>query len=777
MKVNLLQVLSKKSLVKKFTGFKIILSCFIGAALICLIAEAIGQTGMEAVLRFDLNWGSKYAYQTNSKKVFGSGIFRYFGVPIFDGSQHLGIRLPNFASNYTLHPLVFLSKWISTYRLTRLYVFLSISLVFYFISLTFKSWNLKYWKTATLFSSTALSGPIFIFLIHLDWAITVTTFCGIFTLTTVLVDKALYLTQLSTSDLHRVLAKLVFAFSLLITSHPVGFFIAIPLFVLSAIRFVRLRPISIPYLKFFSAFIPMMLIVLISVYQILEKSSEQIRLGSGSLFDFFQPQRVASPLKFIFSITVAVFVSALQPIFWILDLSPHITSRSDFLAWPLLAGAFAFSFIRSKHQTKSVFSLRKNIKFSFSFYLLSSILVGLVSKHKFFGISWIIRADGWEYVVAMFGIVVISSPILLLTAIQSNERILDFKFWRKNSMVSSLLLVGFAVSISYPIVALIKGPSVVATASYEQLKNSDGLSIVQRTNLRANRRFIFLKSEVFEGTRGLSSLQRGWLPILGIPHPLILSRNGYPTPAGTPSYQDPGTLSNDLGYTEFYANQCSPRLYDFLGIDTIIADNQDKGCSGQITRYFGSGSEIHHFQPEICYGIKTCSIRTRLGEKDFSGLSVNAIQPKAFHSFYLTEKFSDDESVCALENSSCLEKLQSDQYLKLNENPLKFCEQTCWINYDYKIPENARFLVIPVNFDKSISVIDQDTKQSLKLENVQGLVGVRTVQDQLIGTLEINIVADIKMKMWVFATYLHTFLLAYLIFLLFKTRVEVSVKE
>lgn len=158
-------------------------------------------------------------------------------------------------------------------------------------------------------------------------------------------------------------------------------------------------------------------------------------------------------------------------------------------------------------------------------------------------------------------------------------------------------------------------------------------------------------------------------------------------------------------------------------------------------------------------------------------MSVNAIQPKAFHSFYLTEKFSDDESVCALENSSCLEKLQSDQYLKLNENPLKFCEQSCWINYDYKIPENARFLVIPVNFDKSISVIDQDTKQSLKLENVQGLVGVRTAQDQLIGTLEINIVADIKMKMWVFATYLHTFLLAYLIFLLFKTRVEVSVKE
>ena len=371
----------------------------------------------------------------------------------------------------------------------------------------------------------------------------------------------------------------------------------------------------------------------------------------------------------------------------------------------------------------------------------------------------------------------ISSPVFLFTSIQKSNQKFSFKFLRQTPVVSALILVGLAVSTLYPVVALLKGPSRVASGNYEQLKNSDGLSIVQRTNLRANRRFIFLKSEVFEGTRGLSSLQRGWLPILGIPHPLILSRNGYPTPAGTPSYQDPGTLSTLLGYTEFYANQCSPRLYDFLGIDTIIADNQDNGCSGQITRYFGRGSEVHRFQPEICYGLKTCSITTRLGEKDFSGLSVNAIQPEGFHSFYLTEKLSGNKSVCALENSSCLEKLQSDQDLKLNENPLKFCKQSCWINYGYKIPEEAQLLVVPINFDKSISVIDKDTKQSLKLENIQGLVGVRLDQHQRSGTLEINIVADTKMKMWVFATYLHAVLLAYLVFLLYKTRVEVSVDQ
>ena len=770
-------MLFKRFLAKKRTGLKIAISCLVGSGLICLIADAIGQFGMELVLRFELNWGSKYAYQTNSNSVIGSGIFRYLGVPIFDGVQHLGIRLPNFAANYTIHPLVFLSSYITTYRLTQLFVFLNISILFYFIAITFKSWELKYWKTATLFSSTALSGPIFILLIHLDWAVWVATFCGIFTLTTLLVDKSLYVPKLSTSDLNRLLAKLIFTFSALITSHPAGFFIAIPLFILIAIRFVKLRPNLRQVSEIISVFVLMSIIAVIALAQILEKSFGEIRLPAGSLFNFFN-YRASSPFKLIFYLTTAVLVSALQPIFWILGVSPHITNLSDFFAWPLLAGSLLFSIKRSTYLPKSLVLLRKNMVLVFFGYLLCSLLVGSVAKHNVFGANLLIRADGWAYAIAMFGVVVISSPILLLTSIQKSNQKFSFKFLRQTPVVSALILVGLAVSTLYPVVALLKGPSRVASGNYEQLKNSDGLSIVQRTNLHANHRFIFLKSEVFEGRRGLSSMQRGWLPILGIPHPLVLSRNGYPTPAGSSSFQDPGTLSyTSLGYTEFYANQCSPRLYDFLGIDTIIADNQDNGCSGQITRYFGRGSEVHRFQPEICYGLKTCSITTRLGEKDFSGLSVNAIQPEGFHSFYLTGQLSDNKSVCALENSSCLEKLQSDQDLKLNENPLKFCEQSCWINYNYQIPESAQFLVIPINFDKSISVIDKDTKQSLKLENIQGLVGVRTAQDQRIGTLEINIVADTKMKMWVLATYLHAVLLAYLVFLLFKTKVEVSVDQ
>ena len=240
-----------KFLSKKCWGLKLAVSCFVGAALICLIAGEIGQTGMEAVLRFDLNWGSKYAYRTKSKEILSSGIFRYFGVAIFDGSQHLGIRMPNFGSVYTLHPLVFLSKWISTQLLTQLYVFLNISLLFYFIAITFKSWDLKYWKTATLFSSTALSGEFFILLIHLDWAVTVATFCGIFTLITVLTDKSLFMSHLNSSDVTRVLAKFLFAFSALITSHPVGFFIAIPIIIAIAIRLVKIRLNSKHTLKIF----------------------------------------------------------------------------------------------------------------------------------------------------------------------------------------------------------------------------------------------------------------------------------------------------------------------------------------------------------------------------------------------------------------------------------------------------------------------------------------------------------------------------------------------
>ena len=770
-------MLFKRCIANKRTGLKIAVSCFCGSFVICFVANFIGQYGMEGVLRFDLNWGAKYDYETNSKGVLSSGIIRSLGVPIFDGTQHLGIRLPNFGTNYTLHPLVFLSSYITTHPLTQLFVYLNISILFYFIALTFKSWDLKYWKTATLFSSTALSGVIFVLIIYHDAAAFVAVFCGVFSLTTALVDKSLYVSKLSTSDLNRLLAKFIFAFGALITSHPVGVFIVIPLFVAVTFRFVKLRSSIKRVSEIISIFVLMSIIAVICLFQILEKSSDEIRLPSGSLFDFFN-YRASSITKLIFYVTSAVLVSALQPVLWLFGLSDHITSESDFFAWPLIAGSLLFSIKKNTRSPKSIVLLRKNIALVFLGYLLSSILLSLVSKHNVFGITWLIRADGWWYAIAMFGIVVISSPIFLFTSIQKSNQRLSFKFLRQAPVISALILVGLAVSTLYPVVALVKGPSKVASANFEQFKNSDGLSIVQRTNLRANRRFIFLKSEVFEGRRGLSSMQRGWLPILGIPHPLVLSRNGYPTPAGSSSYQDPGTLSNTpLGYTEFYANQCSPRLYDFLGIDTIIADNQDNGCSGQITRYFGHGSEVHPFQPEICYGIKTCSITTRLGEKDFSGLSVTAIHPVGFHSFYLTKMFNESKSVCALENSSCLEKLQLDQDLILNENPLKFCEQNCWINYNYQIPEEAQFLVVPINFDSSISVTKKYTKQTFKTVNIQGLVGVRLDQHQRSGTLEIDIVADTKMKMWVFATYLHAILFAYLIFLLFNTRVEVSVDQ
>ena len=318
---------------KKNTALKLAISCLAGSALICLIASVIGEYGMESVLRFESNWGAKFDDENDPKEVLGSGIFTYLGVPIFDGIQNLGIRLPNFRSNYTIHPMIFISRFVATYTVTQLFVSMNLSILFYLIALTFKSWGLRYWKTATLFSSTALSGTMFILLIHLDWAVTAATFCGIFALTTVLLDKSLYTPKLSTSDFHRVLAKIIFAFSVLIATHPVGFFIAIPLFILIAIRFVKLTLRLGHAIKMIPVFVLMSIIAVVALAQISEKSFGEIRLPNGSLFDFFN-YRASSPFKLIFYLTAAVLVSALQPIFWILGVSPHITNLSDFFAWP-----------------------------------------------------------------------------------------------------------------------------------------------------------------------------------------------------------------------------------------------------------------------------------------------------------------------------------------------------------------------------------------------------------------------------------------------------------
>ena len=728
---------------------------------------------MEGALRFDSNWGASYGSQTIGKS---SGLVKYFGIPVWDGGQHLGIRLPTLSANYTLHPFVFLSEWASTSQLTLLFVLLEIAVLFYVITLTFISWDLKNWKLSSLFSTFALSGPILIFLIHNDYSVMVGTFSGIFTLITILIDKALYTEKWLPTDLSRLTIKLIFVFSSLITGHPRGFYIALPIIIVILVKLFQLRRNLIRGYCLGFALVLMSPILLVQILEMKAKSSGRIRFGGGSLFDFFQPQRVTGPLTILFYVSSAVTVSVFQPILWLLNFSPHITSRSDFFAWPLLAGALLFSLTRNNFVPKPVISLCKSICFAFLIYLLSSISVGAISKHQFSGLSWIVRADGWDYAITLLGIVVLSSPILVFASKLPSESLTSLKTWEKSPVIFALLAIGTFVSVLYPVVAVVLGPATVKTASYEPKNGGEIFTLIERANLRVGRRFVFLKSEAFEGRGGLSSMQRGWLPILGVPHPLFFTRNGYPTPASSTDYQDPLTLdSQTQGMTDLPSNQCSPKLYDFLGIDTIILDFQDSVCTEKISEYFKGKSLVNKFKPAVCYGLKACTIVTRIGTINFSEESISAIRPSGFHSFYLRKSMS--AVTCPLNEVSCLNNLEFDEQFQFSENPVKFCDEDCWMEYSYQIPTKEKMLIIPINYDPSIMVTKVDTGQTITTENVQGLVVVDLSENTSAGVLEIKIVPDSKMRFRVIATYLHALLLVYMFVLLSRMKTEASLRE
>jgi len=733
--------------------------CLLGSSIICLLSRIIGQYGMEKVLRADSNWGASYGSQAIGKS---SGLIKYFGVPVWDGGQHLGIRMPNFTANYTLHPLVFLSKWISTSGLTLLFVLLEVAVLFYLIALTFISWDLKNWRLLTFFSAFSLAGPIFIFLIHNDYSVMVGSFSGIFTLITILIDRALYAENWLPSDSSRLTVKLIFAFSSLVIGHPRGFFIALPLALVLLIKFGQLRRNFVMNFQYGFTLITTFAILLVQILEITAKGTTNVRFGHGSLFDFFQPQRVTSFLTVLFYISSALIVSAFQPILWLMNFSPHITSRSDFFAWPLLAGSLLFSLKRSNFLPKPIISLRKSICFVFLIYLLSSIFIGHISQHQFLGLSWIVRADGWDYAITLLGIVVLSSPILVFTSKLSGQSLTNLKTWKKSPVIFTLLAIGTVVSILNPAVAVVLGPKSATTENHD-------FSVIERANLRVGRRFVFLKSEAFEGRGGLSSMQRGWLPILGVPHPLFLSRNGYPTPASSSEYRDPLTLDSQFkGMVDLPGSQCSPKLYDFLGIDTIILDFQDSVCKEEISEYLKNKLLVDKFEPAVCYGLDVCRIVTRIGTVNFSRESIFALHPSSFHSFYL----GDDRSAatCPLINFSCLNNLEFDDQYQFNESPVKFCSEDCWMEYSYQLPASEKLLIIPINFDPSIMVTEINTGQTITTENVQGLVGVDLDRFTSVGVLKIKIVPDFTMKFRVFATYLHALLLIYMLVLLSRLK-------
>lgn len=113
------------------------------------------------------------------------------------------------------------------------------------------------------------------------------TFSGIFTLTTILVDKALYTKIWTSTDFKRITAKLIFAFSSLVTGHPRGFYIALPLVLVISVKLLQLRRNFIRKFHFSIAVVLMLEIVLVQIFEITAKSSGRIRFGAGTLFDFF----------------------------------------------------------------------------------------------------------------------------------------------------------------------------------------------------------------------------------------------------------------------------------------------------------------------------------------------------------------------------------------------------------------------------------------------------------------------------------------------------------
>jgi len=340
-------------------------------------------------------------------------------------------------------------------------------------------------------------------------------------------------------------------------------------------------------------------------------------------------------------------------------------------------------------------------------------------------------------------------------------------------VIFALLAIGTVVSILNPVVAVVWGPKLVRAQNHD-------FSVVERANLREGRRFVFLKSKAFEGSRsfgklGLSSMQRGWSPILGVPHPLFLSRSGYPTPASASEYRDPLTLDSNGGMVDFPGSECSPKLYDFLGIDTIILDFQDSVCKQKISEYLKNKLLVDRFKPAVCYGFEACQIVTRIGTVNFSRESIFALHPSSFHSFYIGNNRS--AATCSLSYFYCLNYLEFDDQYQFNESPVKFCNEDCWMEYSYQLPAKEKLLIVPINFDPSIMVTEINTGQTITTENVQGLVGVDLSRYTSSGVLKIKIVPDSTMKYRVFATYLHALLLIYMFVLLSRLKTKTGLRE
>lgn len=634
--------------------------------------------------------------------------------------------MPNLFAQQSQSPFVFLSRFVAIDFLVylRLLICSSISLVL--INLLVQTWGNWRLKLRLLTLDISLTGLFFLNSIHNDFHDESDQTWGIAVLLAAMMHKSFF-KKFGTKNFegsHLVYLSFLFGTSFLLVGHPIWF----PIFFLGS-NFLLL--LSLKRLIQTKSQLIWLVLIVNAVFLMAIQFIEAMRIGRvknkylvpGSIWDFLSPD----PRVYRLQEFMAPVAAAIQPLLRFIN---KAGTRTEFFNLALIALIAIFVFkTKARDCLIRTFGLRILVTLLTAFFAV--LFSGPIVRSEIPFLSSAFRIHSWRVSNIILLIATISSAILFGEA--SFREMLSQKRGRYSLLRfnQSLALVGISVAILYPMVMLTKD---VGNSKFSIFRESK-VGLAHKPVLLRGQRFVDLSTNDSDSV---------WNSLFGTRFSMQLSRAGYPTIEFFGAARQSETLTAKSepyrsGYVPNTAD-CRPEVLEFLAVSSIFVNTEDtSGCREKLLAYFGEDS--------------VREINKVAGPPGTASL----FRPKSFATWSIVTDSAENPSVsCPLLEQVCLKGLEVTKLPSTGQAPFRLCEDNCLFAYNWAKTGNAKQVLLPVNFDKTIEIKDSLTGKRLETANYQGLLAVQVDGNETSGVFTGNIRPDLMMWLRVAMTYLHT---------------------
>ena len=586
------------------------------------------------------------------------------------------------------------------------------------------SWGTLAIRRRLLFLDISLLGPLVLYTIHNDWYCQAEQYWGLFLVIICFFHRQFFTQiELPRSRLS-ILPGISFllGFGLVLTNHPTWYSItamSLPFFIMRKRTFGALKSLGLKLFVFIAIPVCFLIVQIADLATVPLLGGSKTYLTQGSTWDFF----TNAGWVYKFQPILAPIAATVHPI---LFLGNEAGSRTEFFNLSLLV----LSLVLIRRVSVRDEARKLVLQSSYASLLLISCLIfsGPIARQNFLGTGRFFTSHAWWYAHPVFVIILISSTILC-----GERNILSVLFVQRSRLLRLSALSAVVFALLYPTVLYFNDSD---NSQFSIFRDSRVESVNDREPVK-NERFVDLSVSSNDS-------ESDWNALFGTRFSMQLSRAGYPTIEFFGAARQSETLTAKSepyrsGYVPNTAD-CRPEVLEFLAVSSIFVNTEDtSGCREKLLAYFGEDSvrEINKV----------------------AGLpgTASLFRPKSFATWSIVTDSDENPSVsCPLLEQNCLTGLEVTKLPSTGEAPFRLCEDDCLFTYKWAKTGNAKQVLLPVNFDKTIEIKDSLTGKRLKTANYQGLLAVQVDSNETSGVFAGNIQPDLMMWLRVSMTYLHT---------------------